>query len=214
MCSTTDRSRLGCAIASIPRHSNSTKIEFTTAKKETLRRGRSVSFPVSKQSKRLRSRTGASHEFGNGIPVPHAEQQDLRACRIFEYVKNCRLPLDFKEAWTPRIRPRRSASAQQQTQFCNLLRRMISQVFHERRFFGHGDHFSVPPHSAYRCPHKLRRIKFQNVSWTATFSQASSRQFGRMVSVLAYGSLMPDERHMSRVDSLQRASNSSSSVQR
>jgi hypothetical protein len=38
-------------------------------------------------------------------------------------------------------------------QFSNLFPRMVSQIFHEGRFFGNGYHHYVsPPHSAYLLP--------------------------------------------------------------
>jgi hypothetical protein len=60
----------------------------------------------------------------------------------------------------------------QHAQFSNLLLRMISQVFHEGRVLRNcHDHVQSPPHSAYPCPHMLRRKKGGKVSWEATSFQ-------------------------------------------
>src|SRR5262249_61153373 len=110
--------------------------------------------------------------------------------RRLEDGEDRRLSLDLKETGPPRGRPRGRSGAQQNAQFRDLLRRMVSQVLNERRLFGYRDHLgALPPHSAYRCPHWLRRIKIQNVSSDATFFFSRCWRFRNTVLAPTYSLL-------------------------
>jgi hypothetical protein len=96
-----------------------------------------------------RGEARTSGHFGHTIafPRPNSEQQDLRATRILEDVKNVFRAIQLKKARAPRIRTRWRAGRKKQTQFGNLLRCVTPEVFEKRRLFcsvyGHG---VIPPH--------------------------------------------------------------------
>jgi hypothetical protein len=99
--------------------------------------------------------TGTRHHGGYRIAraFPHAEQQHFSACRILKHVVRARKAFHFIKARPARIWPRRRTLSEKLMQFSNLFPRMVSQIFHEGRFFGNGYHHYVsPPHSAYLLP--------------------------------------------------------------
>src|SRR5258706_1374922 len=99
--------------------------------------------------------TGTRHHGGYRIAraVPYAEQQHFGACRILKHVVCARKAFHFIKAGPARIWPRRRTHSEKLMQFSDLFLRMVSQIFHDGRFFGNGYHHYVsPPHSAYLLP--------------------------------------------------------------
>jgi len=113
-----------------------------------------------------RARTGIRDHFCNRVAFPDRDQKHLCSRRILENVVGVCTAFYFIEAGTAWIGARRAPCSQKFAQFRNLLLRMSSQVFQQRRLFCHWNrHCIAPPHASLSSPHILRRRKPENVSW-------------------------------------------------
>jgi hypothetical protein len=150
MCSTTGRVRLDSAFASIRQRSSWTKIQVRAeneARCGLLRSARGLTIQTNIALSRRKA--GTRGDFRNGIvhAFPDANQQNFRSARIAEDVENVGFTINFKEAGATRVRPRRGARIEQQAQFRQLLRCMVSEVFQKGRLFRKCHLYHVlPPH--------------------------------------------------------------------
>src|SRR6266704_2153478 len=149
-CSTMGRNPPGCGIASTPSR-------WTWKKTKKASRYRQDAFfrllvlrSIAKRELCRRAGTPRHGGYRVALALPDAEQQHFCACRILKHIVRARKAFHFIKARPARIWPRRRTHGEKLTQFSDLFLRMISQIFHEGRLFGDGNHHDVsPPHSAY-----------------------------------------------------------------